>query len=76
MLTGRTNSPPLIASLRTPSGRKRAAFNYRDFNNSVIIDDSPSNPLSPARQIKRPRVNSPAVSSQTSSRARPSQPSQ
>jgi hypothetical protein len=63
MLTGRTDSPPPAASLRTLSGRKRAAPNYRDLNNSVIIDDSPSNPLSPARQTKRPRVNSPAVSS-------------
>jgi hypothetical protein len=63
MLTGRTDSPLLAASLRTPSGRKRAAPNYRDLNNSVIIDDSSSNSLSPARQIKRPRVNSPTASS-------------
>jgi hypothetical protein len=54
MLTGRTDSPPLTASLRTLSGRKRAALNYRDLNNSVIIDDSLLNPLSPACQIKRP----------------------
>ena len=54
MLTGRTDSPPPAASLRTPSGRKKAALNYRDLNNSVIIDDSLLNPLSPACQIKRP----------------------
>ena len=76
MLTGRTDSPLLTASLRTLSGRKRAAPNYRDLNNSVIINDSPSNPLFPARQIKRLRVNSLTASSQTSSRARLSQPSQ
>ena len=63
MLTSRTDSPLLAASLRTLSGRKRAAPNYRDLNNSVIINDSPSNPLSPARQTKRPRFNSPTASS-------------
>jgi hypothetical protein len=63
MLTGRTDSPPPSASPRTLSGRKRAAPNYRDLNNGVIIDDSPMNPLSPAHQTKRPRVNSPAASS-------------
>ena len=54
MLTGRTDSPAPAASSRTLSGRKRAALNYRDLNNSVIIDDSLLNPLSPACQIKRP----------------------
>jgi len=48
ILTGRTNSPPPIALPQTPSSRKRAAPNYRDLNNSVIINNSPLNPLSPA----------------------------